>query len=174
VQQRPARRDIAIGDGLAVDSARFRSVVDGRWIVFERAVGAAAGHPDVAPAQSREASGLIQPAIGLALNLEPCFTPLESPESNGVAEASVKTDKRDYVRVNAIPDARTALAAVGEEGMSHGSANCFLHAVKAGIASTIGLSAILTPDCRRNRVTRIDAPACHTRDIGTQGRRFAE
>src|SRR6201981_1416428 len=44
-----------------------------------------------------------------ALNLEPCFTPVESPESNGMAEAFVKTFKRDYVRVNPIPDARTAL-----------------------------------------------------------------
>jgi len=27
----------------------------------------------------------------LALNLAPCFTPVESPESNGMAEAFVKT-----------------------------------------------------------------------------------
>jgi transposase InsO family protein len=48
--------------------------------------------------------------IALALNLEPCFTPVESPESNGMAEAFVKTFKRDYVRVTALPDADTALA----------------------------------------------------------------
>jgi transposase InsO family protein len=48
--------------------------------------------------------------IAVALNLEPCFTPVESPESNGMAEAFVKTFKRDYVRVNPIPDAATALA----------------------------------------------------------------
>jgi transposase InsO family protein len=47
--------------------------------------------------------------IAAALNLEPCFTPVESPESNGMAEAFVKTFKRDYVRVNPIPDACTAL-----------------------------------------------------------------
>jgi transposase InsO family protein len=47
--------------------------------------------------------------IALALNLEPCFTPVESPESNGMAEAFVKPFKRDYVRVNPIPDATTAL-----------------------------------------------------------------
>ncbi len=41
--------------------------------------------------------------IAAALNLEPCFTPVESPESNGMAEAFVKTFKRDYVRVNPIP-----------------------------------------------------------------------
>ncbi|SDB58857.1 Transposase InsO and inactivated derivatives [Bauldia litoralis] len=32
-----------------------------------------------------------------ALNLVPCFTPVKSPESNGMAEAFVKTLKRDYV-----------------------------------------------------------------------------
>jgi putative transposase len=50
--------------------------------------------------------------IALALNLEPCFTPVESPESNGMAEAFVKTFKRDYVRINPIPDAVTALALI--------------------------------------------------------------
>lgn len=48
--------------------------------------------------------------IASALNLEPCFTPVESPESNGMAEAFVKTFKRDYARINPIPDAATALA----------------------------------------------------------------
>ena len=38
--------------------------------------------------------------IALGLNLVPCFTPVESPESNGMAEAFVKTFKRDYVRVS--------------------------------------------------------------------------
>src|SRR5947207_7451695 len=33
--------------------------------------------------------------IALALNLVPCFTPVESPESNGMAEAFVKTFKRE-------------------------------------------------------------------------------
>ena len=44
-----------------------------------------------------------------ALNLLPCFTPVASPESNGMAEAFVKTFKRDYVRVNPLADAATAL-----------------------------------------------------------------
>lgn len=44
-----------------------------------------------------------------ALNLVPCFTPVRSPESNGMAEAFVKTFKRDYVRVHPLPDAQTAL-----------------------------------------------------------------
>ena len=50
--------------------------------------------------------------IALALNLVPCFTPVESPESNGMAEAFVKTFKRDYVRINPIQDAAAALARI--------------------------------------------------------------
>jgi len=44
-----------------------------------------------------------------ALNLVSCFTPVQSPESNGISEAFVKTFKRDYVRVNPLPDALTTL-----------------------------------------------------------------
>ena len=51
--------------------------------------------------------------IAVALNLVPCFTPVESPESNGMAEAFVKTFKRDYVRVSPIPNAAAALALIG-------------------------------------------------------------
>jgi putative transposase len=43
------------------------------------------------------------------LNLVPCFTPVKSPESNGMSEAFVKTLKRDYLRVSPVPDATTAL-----------------------------------------------------------------
>jgi transposase InsO family protein len=44
-----------------------------------------------------------------ALNLVPCFTPVRSPESNGVCEAFVKTMRRDYARVNPAPDATSVL-----------------------------------------------------------------
>lgn len=44
-----------------------------------------------------------------ALNLVACFTPVRSPESNGVCEAFVKTLKRDYARVNPRPDALAVL-----------------------------------------------------------------
>jgi transposase InsO family protein len=47
--------------------------------------------------------------FAVALNLVACFTPVRSPESNGVCEAFVKTFKRDYVRVNPRPDAISAL-----------------------------------------------------------------
>lgn len=44
-----------------------------------------------------------------ALGLIPCFTPIRSPESNGVSEAFVKTLKRDYARIQPRPDALTVL-----------------------------------------------------------------
>jgi transposase InsO family protein len=44
--------------------------------------------------------------------LVPSFTPVESSERNGMAEAFVKTLKRDYVRVSSIPDAAAAPALI--------------------------------------------------------------
>jgi putative transposase len=43
------------------------------------------------------------------IGLVPLTTPVSSPQSNGMAEAFVRTLKRDYVRVNPRPDARTAI-----------------------------------------------------------------
>ena len=44
------------------------------------------------------------------INLKPRTTPVESPQSNGMAEAFVKTMKRDYVRVADRPDAQTVIS----------------------------------------------------------------
>lgn len=46
------------------------------------------------------------------LGLKPCFTPVRSPQSNGISEAFVHTLKRDYVRVSPLPDAPTALTSL--------------------------------------------------------------
>ncbi len=43
------------------------------------------------------------------IGLAPRTTPLESPQSNGMAEAFVRTLKRDYVRVSPVPDAEAVL-----------------------------------------------------------------
>jgi len=43
------------------------------------------------------------------IGLIPRTTPLESPQSNGMAEAFVRTLKRDYVRVSPLPDAKAVL-----------------------------------------------------------------
>lgn len=50
--------------------------------------------------------------IAVALNVVPCFTPVESPESNGMAEVFVKTFKRDCVRVSPIANAAAALCLI--------------------------------------------------------------
>ena len=41
------------------------------------------------------------------IGLEPLTTPVESPQSNGMAEAFVRTIKRDYARVSSLPNAET-------------------------------------------------------------------
>jgi len=43
------------------------------------------------------------------IGLAPRTTPIESPQSNGMAEAFVKTFKRDYAKVSPRPDAATVL-----------------------------------------------------------------
>ena len=48
------------------------------------------------------------------LGLKPCFTPVRSPQSNGISEAFVHTLKRDYVHVSPLPDAATALTSLAK------------------------------------------------------------
>ncbi|SEO55342.1 Transposase InsO and inactivated derivatives [Aquisalimonas asiatica] len=49
-------------------------------------------------------------AMARQLGFLPCTTAVRSPQSNGMAEAFVKTFKRDYVYLNDLPDAATVLA----------------------------------------------------------------
>lgn len=46
------------------------------------------------------------------IGLKPCFTPIASPQSNGMSEAFVRAFKRDYIEVNPIPDAETVLSLI--------------------------------------------------------------
>ena len=48
-------------------------------------------------------------SVARDIGLEPRTTPIESPQSNGMAEAFVRTIKRDYVRVSPRPDAVTVM-----------------------------------------------------------------
>ena len=48
-------------------------------------------------------------AFAREIGLEPLTTPVTSPQSNGMAEAFVRTIKRDYARVNTLPDANTVI-----------------------------------------------------------------
>ena len=43
------------------------------------------------------------------IGFEPLTTPVENPQSNGMAEAFVRTIKCDYVRVNPTPGAKTVM-----------------------------------------------------------------
>jgi putative transposase len=43
------------------------------------------------------------------INLRPRISPIESPQSNGRAEAFVRTMKRDYIRVVEKPNARAVI-----------------------------------------------------------------
>ena len=47
------------------------------------------------------------------IGLKPCFTPVRSPQSNGISEAFVKTLKRDYVEITPLPEAQTVLGLIG-------------------------------------------------------------
>ena len=48
------------------------------------------------------------------LNLVSCFTPVRSPESNGMAEAFVKTFKRDYIFAHSLHDAPNVISRLAE------------------------------------------------------------
>jgi len=43
------------------------------------------------------------------MGLEPCTTPYYSPESNGMAEAFIKTFKRDYVSMHDLESAQRVM-----------------------------------------------------------------
>ena len=49
------------------------------------------------------------------LGLKPSFTPVRSPQSNGMSEAFVKTLKRDDVQVTPLPDAPTVLGLIEDD-----------------------------------------------------------
>ena len=47
------------------------------------------------------------------LKMVSCFAPVSGPVSNGIAQAFVQTFKREYVRLNSLPDGCTALGQLG-------------------------------------------------------------
>jgi putative transposase len=71
--------------------------------------------PDVIEWLTDNGSGFIAKetrAFARELGLEPRTTPITSPQSNGMAEAFVRTIKRDYARVSPMPDAQTVIASL--------------------------------------------------------------
>src|SRR5215471_14303457 len=61
---------------------------------------------DNGPCYTARATCEFARAVGLLV----CTTPIYSPQSNGMAEAFVKTFKRDYVYVNRLPSAIEVIA----------------------------------------------------------------
>lgn len=53
--------------------------------------------------------------------LKPCFTPVRSPQGNGMSEAFLKMLQRDYVQLTPLPDAQTVL------GLMEGDNNIYPH-----------------------------------------------
>lgn len=112
------------------------------------------------PFINRQASpGAITLAESFArvLNLTPCFTPVASPESNGLSEAFVKTFKRDYVRVHPLPDAKTALSLIAGRGLQREPST---FRAQHPLASRVQKSPIMTPGCpaRQGQLHRSKAP----------------
>ena len=64
------------------------------------------------PRSFHHEAGWLSPPLdtATALGLKLCFTPVRSPEANGIAVAFVKTFKRDYARLSILPDAETLIA----------------------------------------------------------------
>jgi transposase InsO family protein len=48
------------------------------------------------------------------INLKSCFSPINSPQSNGMSEALVNTFKRDYVHLKPFPSAEIVLKIIAE------------------------------------------------------------
>lgn len=57
--------------------------------------------------------GIWRQIVARQLGLKSCFTPVQSPQSNGISEAFVKTLKRDCFNVAQLPDAQTVLGLIG-------------------------------------------------------------
>ena len=82
-----------------------------------------------------------------ALNLTPCFTPVASPESNGLSEGFVKTLKRDDVRLHPLPDAKENRAVIDrrmDRGLQREPSS---FRAQNALAARVQKSPIMTPGC---------------------------
>jgi transposase InsO family protein len=95
-----------------------------------------------------------------ALSLVPCFTPVRSPESNGVSEAFVKTRKRDYARIQPRPDAPTVCSSsrlgrrLQRESPAPRLANALTSSVHPKPIATSPVSGLAGATPRAPRITR--------------------
>jgi transposase InsO family protein len=98
---------IATAGGISGDMVRdpMAESIESRFGMVDQLPHGVQWLSDNAPAYvARETRNFAQ-----MMGLDLCTTPFYSPESNGMAEAFVKTFKRDFVHVNILTDAKTVM-----------------------------------------------------------------
>jgi putative transposase len=104
---REALAHVASTEGIKGEDVRDLMVAS-----VESRFGRANRLPDIIEWLTDNGSGFIAKetrAFARELGFEPRTTPITSPQSNGMAEAFVRTIKRDYARVSSLPDAQTVI-----------------------------------------------------------------
>jgi transposase InsO family protein len=101
--------DLGVGYAVAVATASLINPWLQKYEIPDNSLGAP--HPiewpsDNGPCYTARETCEFARSLGLLV----CTTPTYSPQSNGVAEAFVKTFKRDYVYVNQLPSADEVIA----------------------------------------------------------------
>jgi len=102
----------ALGYIATMEGIKGEDVQDLMITAIEHRFGSVSRLPKTIEWLSDNGSGYIAHetrSLAREIGLELRTTPVQSPQSNGMAEAFVRTIRRDYVRVSPIPDARTVL-----------------------------------------------------------------
>ena len=103
----------AIGLVATTEGIKSEDVQDLMITAVENRFGKVNRLPDTIEWLSDNGSGYIAhetKKLAREIGFEPRFTPVQSPQSNGMAEAFVRTIKRDYARTSSLPDARSVIA----------------------------------------------------------------
>jgi putative transposase len=102
----------ALGYIATMEGIKGEDVQDLMITAIEHRFGSVSRLPKTIEWLSDNGSGYIAHetrSLAREIGLEPRTTPVQSPQSNGMAEAFMRTIRRDYVRVSPIPDAQTVL-----------------------------------------------------------------
>jgi putative transposase len=105
----------ALGFAATTEGIKGEDAQDPMIAAVEARFGQVNRLPHVIEWRSDNGSGTIAAdtkALAREIGLEPRSTPVRGPQSNGMAEAFVRTMKRDYVRASPRPDARTVIAQI--------------------------------------------------------------
>ncbi len=112
-------RPEAISFVATTEGIKGEDVRDLMTVAVETRFGSVNRLPDAIEWLSDNGSGYIASEtrrFAREIGLEPLTTPVQSPQSNGMAEAFVRTIKRDYARINPMPN-----AAIVMRSCRHGS-----------------------------------------------------